>query len=149
MPGASPAYRPGGSFTGGGIIFCTAPGGLWNPLTIQYFEDGGTTYHNRYSFWEIVRGQEGDHWKVTPELLQNQIRPQNPEAVYFESTGNLHRHDTVNRTFFTSEGKTPPARTFTTAMEFMDRNHGEDNWFLQKEFSVGDEQGNRYRTRDE
>jgi arylsulfatase A-like enzyme len=100
---------------------------------IHYFEDGGATYHNRYSSWEIVRGQEGDHWKVTPELLQNRIAPQNPEAVYFESTGNLHKHDAVNRKFFTGEEKTPLAQTFTAGMEFMDRNHGEDNWFLQIE----------------
>jgi arylsulfatase A-like enzyme len=100
---------------------------------IHYFEDGGATYHNRYGSWEIIRGQEGDHWKVTPELLQNQIVPQNMEAVYFESTGDLHRHDVVNRTFFTGEEKTPLAQTFTAAVEFMDRNHGEDNWFLQIE----------------
>jgi arylsulfatase A-like enzyme len=100
---------------------------------IHYFEDGGATYHNRYSSWEIVRGQEGDHWKVTPELLQNRAAPQNPEAVYFESTGNLHKHDAVNRTFFTDEEKTPLAQTFTAAMEFMDLNHSEDNWFLQLE----------------
>jgi arylsulfatase A-like enzyme len=100
---------------------------------IHYFEDGGATYHNRYSSWEIIRGQEGDHWKVRPELLQNRVAAQNPEAVYFESTGNLHKHDAINRTFFTTEDKTPLARTFTTAIEFMDLNHDEDNWFLQVE----------------
>ena len=30
----------------------------------HYWEDGGCTYHNRYSSWENVRGQEGDHWKA-------------------------------------------------------------------------------------
>jgi arylsulfatase A-like enzyme len=100
---------------------------------IHYFEDGGATYHNRYSSWEIIRGQEGDHWKATPELLQNRIAPQNPEAVYFESTGDLHRHDAANRMFFTGEEQTPLAQTFATAMEFMDRNHHENNWFLQVE----------------
>ena len=29
----------------------------------HYWEDGGATYHNRYSSWEIVRGQEGDKWR--------------------------------------------------------------------------------------
>ena len=100
---------------------------------IHYFEDGGATYHNRYNSWEIIRGQEGDHWKVTPELLQNKIQPQNLEAVYFETTGNLHKHDAVNRKFFTDEEKTPLAQTITTAMDFIDRNHNEDNWFLQIE----------------
>jgi arylsulfatase A-like enzyme len=100
---------------------------------IHYFEDGGATYHNRYSSWEIIRGQEGDHWKATPELLQNKIPPQNPEAVYFESTGNLHKHDVINRKFFADEEKTPLAQTFITAMDFMKDNHGEDDWFLQVE----------------
>ena len=29
----------------------------------HYWEDGGATYHNRYSSYEFVRGQEGDAWK--------------------------------------------------------------------------------------
>ncbi len=29
----------------------------------HYWEDGGATYHNRYSSWEIVCGQEFDSWK--------------------------------------------------------------------------------------
>ena len=28
----------------------------------HYWEDGGATYHNRYSTWELFRGQEGDPW---------------------------------------------------------------------------------------
>ena len=28
----------------------------------HYWEDGGATYHNRYSSWEGFRGQEGDRW---------------------------------------------------------------------------------------
>ncbi|MFP3747736.1 sulfatase, partial [Achromobacter sp. SIMBA_011] len=29
----------------------------------HYWEDGGATYHTRYSSWEFFRGQEGDPWK--------------------------------------------------------------------------------------
>src|SRR5438067_4263439 len=29
----------------------------------HYWEDGGATYHSRYSSWEFFRGQEGDPWK--------------------------------------------------------------------------------------
>ena len=28
----------------------------------HYWEDGGATYHGRYSSWEGFRGQEGDRW---------------------------------------------------------------------------------------
>ena len=30
----------------------------------HYWEDGGSTYHNRYSSWEFIRGQEWDKWKA-------------------------------------------------------------------------------------
>ena len=29
----------------------------------HYWEDGGATYHNRFSTYEFFRGQEGDAWK--------------------------------------------------------------------------------------
>ena len=29
----------------------------------HYWEDGGATYHQRYTTWECVRGQEGDNWQ--------------------------------------------------------------------------------------
>ena len=40
--------------------------GIYTHLTTDhphYFEDGGATYHTRYSSWEFNRGQEGDAWK--------------------------------------------------------------------------------------
>ncbi len=53
---------------------------------LHYWEDGGGNYHNRYSSWDVVRGQEGDHWKASvgeppiPEVLRV---PQNkPEAAF-------------------------------------------------------------------
>jgi len=42
-------------------------GGVYTHLVSDhqhYWEDGGATYHNRYSSWEIARGQEGDNWKA-------------------------------------------------------------------------------------
>ena len=37
----------------------------------HYWEDGGATYHSRYSTFEFFRGQEGDQWKgevADPEI---------------------------------------------------------------------------------
>jgi Arylsulfatase A and related enzymes len=36
----------------------------------HYFADGGATYHQRYSSWELVRGQAIDRWKaeVKPDI---------------------------------------------------------------------------------
>ena len=51
----------------------------------HYWEDGGATYHNRYSTWENVRGQEGDLWigqvadPHIPETLSSRAdNPDNP-----------------------------------------------------------------------
>jgi arylsulfatase A-like enzyme len=104
----------------------------------HYWEDGGATYHPRYTTWEISRGQEGDSWKgqvKDPEM------PKTPFSAFFERVrkvikthgSEIHRQDAVNRQYMDSEDKMPQARTFKNGLEFIDRNHEEDNWFLQIE----------------
>ena len=53
------------------------------------WEDGGATYHTRYSTWEFFRGQEGDPWigqiadpPVPPNLNKTRHRPK-PRAINF------------------------------------------------------------------
>jgi arylsulfatase A-like enzyme len=101
----------------------------------HYWEDGGATYHNRYSSWEAVRGQEGDLWK-------GEVRdPDIPEHVdIFRSGGskaanakNAWRHDWVNRKYMQTEDAQPQSITFELGLEFIETNHDEDNWFLQVE----------------
>lgn len=99
----------------------------------HYWEDGGATYHNRYSSWENVRGQEGDMWKVTPESFRKEKNIQNGDGKYFAMSGNLQHQDAINRTFYTEEEEMPLARTFAAGLDFLKRNHEEDNWFLQIE----------------
>ncbi|MDQ0221837.1 sulfatase [Streptococcus moroccensis] len=103
--------------------------GIYTHLTTDhkhYWEDGGATYHNRYSSFELHRGQEGDNWKVLPELI---------EATHQCLIGNSQRnyYDEVNRKFLDSEEKMPQAQTFKSGLDFIDANHKEDNWFLQIE----------------
>jgi arylsulfatase A-like enzyme len=88
----------------------------------HYWEDGGCTYHNRYSSWEIVRGQEGDLWKGHVK------DPDPPEAL-----GKPRRQDWVNREYMQEEHEFPQAQTFARGMEFIRKNVEEDNWFLQIE----------------
>jgi arylsulfatase A-like enzyme len=92
----------------------------------HYFEDGGATYHTRYSSWEFFRGQEGDAWKgqvadpPIPGVLVAHVRP-------------MWRQDWVNRQHMKSEAEQPQTLTFDAGIEFMHVNAKEDRWFLQIE----------------
>ncbi len=92
----------------------------------HYFEDGGATYHNRYSTWEFVRGQEGDFWK-------GQVKePHIPQTVAFRDH-KAWRQDWVNRAYMRREQDQPQPQTFDLGMDFIRANHQQDNWFLQIE----------------
>ena len=92
----------------------------------HYWEDGGCTYHTRYSSWEIVRGQEGDPWKgeVTSPAI---------EDSFIKNGGSMFRHNQVNRKYMQIEEEQPQAKTFEMGMKFIRKNHTEDRWFLQIE----------------
>jgi arylsulfatase A-like enzyme len=94
----------------------------------HYWEDGGATYHHRYSSWEIVRGQEGDFWKgqvADPEI---------PEVVSNTREGTpWWRQDWVNRSHMPTEEEQSQAKTFALGLDFIHTNHDQDNWFLQIE----------------
>jgi arylsulfatase A-like enzyme len=93
----------------------------------HYWEDGGGTYHTRYSSFELVRGQEGDPWK-------GQVRdPDAPESVGGHSMGRLVRQDWINRQYMREEEDFPQARTFSKGLEFIRQNYREQDWFLQIE----------------
>ena len=92
----------------------------------HYWEDGGCTYHPRYSSWEISRGQEGDPWKG------HVADPETPECVG-PRQGNLWRQDWVNRQHMTQEEQQPQAKTFAMGLEFIETNQDQDNWFLHIE----------------
>jgi arylsulfatase A-like enzyme len=94
----------------------------------HYWEDGGGTYHSRYSSWEISRGQEGDPWigdlNDPPTPIPNVKRGGLPE---------WNRHDWVNRWHMREEKDRPQPKTFAMGRDFLRRNHKHDNWFLQIE----------------
>ena len=92
----------------------------------HYWEDGGCTYHTRYSTWEIARGHEGDPWKG------HVANPDIPESVG-DRSGRMWRQDWINRQYMQREEDQPQAVTFAQGLEFIEANHGEDNWFLHIE----------------
>ncbi len=88
----------------------------------HYWEDGGATYHHRYSSWVNVRGQEGDAWRGEVQ-----------DPPYIEHLGRVARQDQVNRKYMQEEQLTPQARTFAEGKLFLENNWDQDNWFLQIE----------------
>jgi arylsulfatase A-like enzyme len=99
--------------------------GTYTHLTTDhyhYFEDGGATYHHRYSSWEFFRGQEVDRWKG-----------QVADPPKFEGIGNSSRHERINRSFMRREADQPQPQTMAAGLDFMRRNHQQDNWLLQIE----------------
>ncbi|EES6666085.1 sulfatase [Escherichia coli] len=100
---------------------------------LHYWEDGGENYHNRYSSWEIVRGQEGDHWHASvaqppiPEVLRV------PQKQTGGGVSGLLRHDWANREYIQQEADFPQTKVFDAGCAFIHKNHAEDNWLLQIE----------------
>jgi arylsulfatase A-like enzyme len=101
----------------------------------HYWEDGGATYHNRYSSYEFVRGQEGDLWKgVVDDPFE--IPPQNrPTSAHdtAESAQQLWRQDWINRSYMPNPEQQSQTIVFDLGLEFMRTNAEADNWFLQIE----------------
>lgn len=95
----------------------------------HYWEDGGATYHNRYSTFEFVRGQEHDPWKamVQPpwERLREKYHPR-------QATERFNNH-IVNREFIREEADFPSVKCFAHGRDFLDTNRDADNWLLQIE----------------
>ena len=89
----------------------------------HYWEEGGGTYHTRYSSFETSRGQEGDAWKG--ELAE----PALPKNL----AGRVVRQDLVNRGHMRREEDYPQAKTFRMGMDFLRANHAHDPWFLHLE----------------
>ncbi len=103
--------------------------GIYSHLTsdhYHYWEDGGCTYHTRYKSWEISRGREGDPWKGH---VKDPVIPKT-----FQVSNSSHwRQDWVNRDYMQTLEDMPQAKTVNAGVEFIDKNHSEDNWFLHIE----------------
>ncbi len=92
----------------------------------HYFEDGGSTYHQRYRTWEFSRGQEGDKW--IGQIDAPEIPP--VEATKGEP---MWTQDWVNRSHMTRVEDQPLPKTFDKALKFVKRNAHADSWFCQIE----------------
>lgn len=93
----------------------------------HYFEDGGATYHNRYSTWEGFRGQEGDRWMPRTITMENKnVNPLNKEGI------SVVQHY-ANRTQQLKEDDYSSVKTINAGLNFLKNHHDKDRWFLQIE----------------
>ncbi|MBF0678607.1 MAG: sulfatase-like hydrolase/transferase [Devosia sp.] len=91
----------------------------------HYWEDGGATYHNRYSSYEFFRGQEGDLWKGVVD--------KNDSSRLKDILYRMQTQDGINRTYLSDEADHPQTLTFNAGLEFIETNAAADNWMLQLE----------------
>ncbi len=59
--------------------------------------------------------------------------PDYPDTLSRRKNTQSWRHDWVNRQFITTETAMPQCKTFTNGLDFIERNHNDDLWFLQIE----------------
>ncbi len=90
----------------------------------HYWEDGGATYHTRYTTWEFFRGQEGDPWKGVVDA------PPDEMGGMF---GRMRRQDAVNRSYMPTEMDHNQTQTVDAGIHFLETNADADNWLLQLE----------------
>jgi arylsulfatase A-like enzyme len=86
----------------------------------HYWQEGGATFHTKFSSYEFIRGQEGDAWRGLAEGFTHNI--------------DLERQDTVNRKNMPKEEDHYHVKTFEASMKFLDDNVDNDNWYLQIEY---------------
>ena len=104
----------------------------------HYFEEGGATYHTRYSTWDFIRGQENDPWKAMVQPPLERFRETYSEKHYpfgkvVDASSRMRVQHIVNREWMPEERDYPGPRCFASGLEFLEVNKGADNWFLQIE----------------
>ncbi|WP_235835627.1 MULTISPECIES: sulfatase [Arthrobacter] len=97
----------------------------------HYWEDGGATYHPRYTTWEFFRGQEGDPWKgvVAPPAADGA----GPGGGARDWRAGMKRQDLINRSYMPTEAEHSQTRTVDAGIHFIDTNQASDQWMLQIE----------------
>ena len=97
----------------------------------HYWEDGGATYHQRYTTFDLVRGQEGDKWVGDVEKLRDPAYGSDrwPEHQRLP----FQKQDNINREHMDRTELQPQYKTFSLGLDFIERNRDADRWYLQIE----------------
>jgi arylsulfatase A-like enzyme len=104
----------------------------------HYFEEGGITYHQRFSTWDFIRGQENDPWKAMVDPPLERFRERYDPRHYkfagdIDASARMRLQHAINKEWMVEEGDFTTARCFASAFEFLETNKDADNWFLHLE----------------
>ena len=101
----------------------------------HYWEDGGSSYHTRYTSHEFIRGQEGDPWKalVRPDWLKIAPKYHETQRAHPQGLSNYQRQYMINRELVNDQTDFPSAQVFASGIEFLEQNSNAEDWFLQLE----------------
>lgn len=94
----------------------------------HYWEDGGATYHGRYSSWEGFRGQEGDRWAP-----RDVAEPPVARSPLQKVAGPSPRQHVANLQRQQNEEDMSGWRTVEAGLDFLHAHADLDGWFLQVE----------------
>lgn len=93
----------------------------------HYWENSGGNYHCHYKTWDAVRGQEGDPWIANLEGVD--VPTKNNRT--FSRYQSLSDQDLINREVWKEdETMRPLHQTFARGLEFLEKNHTANDWFL-------------------
>lgn len=99
----------------------------------HYWEDGGSSYHNRYNSYEFIRGQEWDKWKAMVEPPLERFQKDYHPMQFSDSRKDGRVQHLINREFQKDEKDFCTPRIYESAFEFLDTNRDADDWFLHIE----------------
>lgn len=120
----------------------------------NYWEEGGTGYHTKYSTFDFVRGQEGDRCRGRVAAPQIPTVLKIPRSHSNPSESGSWKTNWTNRGLLNPADKEtyPLSAVFQKGARFLQENASEDNWILQIEsfsphepFLVPDEYREKYR----
>lgn len=86
----------------------------------HYFRTGGEGYVQQFKSWEFFRGQESDPWVSHIDNYQ----------MNKETAGRVNLQYQENKTRFKTIDDYPTMKTFNSAVEFVERNKGTENFLL-------------------
>ena len=84
----------------------------------HYFEDGGATYHSRYTTWDFIRGQEADPWIAIVKPPLERFREHYHPVQIDDAREGFRFQNLINRTQIVDEADFPSVKCFDQGLGF-------------------------------